>query len=410
MSIEFLCLYFQLVILAAIFMVMLPKRKLFLLRILLCFAISIPVCLFFPRFGLGGLEPGYLIAFALLSITAIVCFEIKTVQAFSYCIVAYAIENCAFHFFAILNVFMGMGSGSPLYFVLNYTISIAIGLVIFFGYVRELQKKSDASLGRIRLAIIAVIVLLITYLLSGFIDSSAFTFYGIIVGHCFGLMCCILALMIIFGWFMQSDLEQENRLMEKLLHSASEQQKYSESSIELINLKYHDLRYHLNREDSLDAGDTAAIAPFAAIARTECDALNVILTERCLYCDKNHIRLTYTADVTGLANLAASDIYALFGNMLDNAIEAVEKFDDAGKRFINLRISVKDRLLCIEEENYCKETPLIIDGLPVTSKANREIHGFGTRSMRFIARKYGGDMTTGCSDGIFRISIVIPLQ
>lgn len=47
------------------------------------------------------------------------------------------------------------------------------------------------------------------------------------------------------------------------------------------------------------------------------------------------------------------------------------------------------------------------DGLPLTKK-NKNYHGFGVKSMRLIAEKYGGKMYASLKDDIFRVDIVWP--
>ena len=43
-------------------------------------------------------------------------------------------------------------------------------------------------------------------------------------------------------------------------------------------------------------------------------------------------------------------------------------------------------------ENYCREIVVFQDGLPVTSKADTAYHGFGVRSIRYLAEKYEGNL------------------
>lgn len=61
-------------------------------------------------------------------------------------------------------------------------------------------------------------------------------------------------------------------------------------------------------------------------------------------------------------------------------------------------------------ENYVAVAPrFTAGGLPETTKGDRANHGFGTRSMRAIAERYGGTLTAGCEGGVFRLDVMIPL-
>ena len=49
------------------------------------------------------------------------------------------------------------------------------------------------------------------------------------------------------------------------------------------------------------------------------------------------------------------------------------------------------------------------DGLPVTTKSNRQYHGFGMKSMRHLATKYGGSLVTSVKDHVFSLQILLPM-
>ena len=51
-------------------------------------------------------------------------------------------------------------------------------------------------------------------------------------------------------------------------------------------------------------------------------ALDVILTEKSLICKQKEIKLTCMADGKQLAFMQTTDLYSIFGNLLNNSIEA----------------------------------------------------------------------------------------
>jgi len=104
-----------------------------------------------------------------------------------------------------------------------------------------------------------------------------------------------------------------------------------------------------------------------------------------------------------------SDIYSLFGNILDNAIDAVSRIDDPEKRMISLTVSDRNGLLLIEEENFCHSPLVFEDGLPITTKSNRDYHGFGMQSIRLLTEKYKGSLKVKQDEGVFRLSIMLPI-
>ena len=107
-----------------------------------------------------------------------------------------------------------------------------------------------------------------------------------------------------------------------------------------------------------------------------------------------------------LSFLEEGDLYCLFGNLVDNALEAVKDIEEPERRVVNLVVKQKDGLLLVQEENYFDGTLVFRDGLPVTTKEDKDYHGFGMRSLRLIARKYGGELTAFAKGDVFHLNII----
>lgn len=103
------------------------------------------------------------------------------------------------------------------------------------------------------------------------------------------------------------------------------------------------------------------------------------------------------------------DICSLFGNALDNAIECELKQPDKSKRMIHLSLSSQKQFLLLQVENFCPDMPVFRNGLPVTTKPDRENHGFGVKSIQSIARKYGGSTSFQVNNGWFVLKVLLPL-
>ena len=144
--------------------------------------------------------------------------------------------------------------------------------------------------------------------------------------------------------------------------------------------------------------------------KTGNEILDVLLTEKSLICEQEGITWTCVADGRQLSFLDPIDLYTLFGHALDNAIENVRKLPQVEQRVISLTVFEKPGLSIIQLENYYKGQLQFRDGLPVTSKADREEHGFGMRSIRNLAEKYGGTISIDTENSIFLLSITLPHQ
>ena len=76
------------------------------------------------------------------------------------------------------------------------------------------------------------------------------------------------------------------------------------------------------------------------------------------------------------------------------------------KRFVNLSVKKVNGFTRIETSNCTQSAPVFENGLPVTTKTDRDAHGYGMKSIRLICRKYGGEMTVSAADGLFTVTII----
>ena len=130
--------------------------------------------------------------------------------------------------------------------------------------------------------------------------------------------------------------------------------------------------------------------------------------DKLLYCQEHEIKLTCVGDGEKLSVLDTMDIYALFGNALDNAIESVMGETQRERRIVSFRIGSRGDFISIHFENYLGHPVKLSKGLPVTTKADRQYHGFGMLSIRHIVQKYNGSMSVRTDDNLFRLDILIP--
>ena len=138
-------------------------------------------------------------------------------------------------------------------------------------------------------------------------------------------------------------------------------------------------------------------------------ALDTVLMEKGLFCQNHNIQLTCMADGLKLDFMKVEDIYAIFGNALDNAIGEVMELEDPLKKIVSLKMLTQKSIVMIQIQNYYKKELRFEDGLPVTTKKNKWQHGFGMKSIRFTAEKYNGTITVRAEKGIFTLQILIPM-
>lgn len=113
---------------------------------------------------------------------------------------------------------------------------------------------------------------------------------------------------------------------------------------------------------------------------------------------------------TGLSSLSSFClVLSLVGNAPDNAFTAVAAISEPQKRVISLKMITQNNILVIQIQNYYETAHRFEQGLPVITKHDRREHGYGMKSIRHIAKKYGGTITVDAKNQIFTLQILIPL-
>ena len=143
----------------------------------------------------------------------------------------------------------------------------------------------------------------------------------------------------------------------------SQHQEYlaSKENIESIGRLAHDLKHQIAAlRAEVDPEHAAAgfeqleasVAQVSAQQHSGNPVLDVILTTKMRTCADRGITLTAVADGKLLEGMSSMDIASLFGNALDNAIEATSKLPDPQQRLIRLALYGQGQFTVIRVENY----------------------------------------------------------
>ena len=200
----------------------------------------------------------------------------------------------------------------------------------------------------------------------------------------------------------------------------SQHQEYlaSKENIESIGRLAHDLKHQIAAlRAEVDPEHAAAgfeqleasVAQASAQQHSGNPVLDVILTTKMRTCADRGITLTAVADGKLLKGMSSMDIASLFGNALDNAIEATSKLPDPQQRLIRLALYGQGQFTVIRVENYY-DSALTKDstGALRTTKRDSSRHGFGVKSIRHIAMQYGGEVTIRTEDHWFVLTVLLP--
>lgn len=230
---------------------------------------------------------------------------------------------------------------------------------------------------------------------------------------------CATMLYLQYTLFSKSAIKQELAILNRLWYEQKEQYRLTRENIAIINRKCHDLKHQIaamrtvmnreNQEKYLEEIENS-VRIYDAIFKTGNEVLDTVLTEKSLYCEANNIRITCVADGRQLSFIDPVDLYTILGNALDNAIESVERLKDPEMRMIDVLICAERQFLILQITNPLAEPLRFEDGLPVSTKPHDGYHGFGLKSIRHTAGKYGGYTTVRTDGGQFRLKMLIPLE
>ena len=117
-----------------------------------------------------------------------------------------------------------------------------------------------------------------------------------------------------------------------------------------------------------------AIEVYDTDFKTGNEALDIVLMEKGLLCQREKVRMTCLVNGVHLNGMKQATSTPFFCNALENAMESVEALNERGA--ISITELCRDDFFVIRIENFFSGKMEFQDGLPVTRK-DRGYHGFG---------------------------------
>lgn len=230
------------------------------------------------------------------------------------------------------------------------------------------------------------------------------------------ILCCVAGLCVQYGFVALKGETDERMMLERMMRQEARQYAIAQESIDLINMKAHDLKHQVARIRATGTTDDGELDDIERVVDRYEDSVNsgnrdldVVLTQKQLVCRRNGIAMTIIADGDALSFMRPADVAALFGNLVDNAIEHELTIVPASRRSVAVSVRGVGEMTAIRVENTCDRMPRLgADGLPVSSKGDDRYHGFGLRSVRYIVRRYGGTLAVSGEGGLFVVAAMLP--
>lgn len=317
-------------------------------------------------------------------------------------------------------VLRSMGIGGQLsaigYMVVIYAVIYGMaGITI----VRYMPENGVYQVGPRQLSS-ALFLLIVFEILFGFLRSGGGIPYpDVRVWNILLIQCyCVLILYLQNTLFKKSAMKQELDILNQLWHQQKEQYELSQETITLINRKCHDLKHQIAAMRAITSPEERdkylrevedSVQIYDSIVKTGNEVLDTVLTEKSLFCTASSIKINCIADGRQMDIFDPVDLYTVFGNAIDNAIESVKQLENQEMRMIDVLVYVRKQFLIINIMNPLGRR-LEFDGdLPVSTKARNGYHGFGLKSIRYTVEKYNGFMKIDTEENIFSLKILIPI-
>ncbi len=238
--------------------------------------------------------------------------------------------------------------------------------------------------------------------------GESFAIYPLCIAAIFSSLGCV-CLVARLGDAMQAACQLERLKMQQNYYRGKMKEE------ERVRSVYHDMKNHLlvleksqGQEDAKQMAKElrAQIAGYEDYARTGNEFLDIILKDKAEKAREQHVDFSAMVDFHGIGFIEPLDLSTIFGNGLDNAMEADGKLPE-GQRAILLKAGRVQDFISIRIENPC--VPEEGTGNRRTSKADRFLHGFGILNMKKAAEKYGGQLVVKQEKEKFVLKILIPI-
>lgn len=303
-------------------------------------------------------------------------------------------------------------------------IAVSVSTVYLGCYLLFVRRIRKSGLGDVQdRRMLAVLVVVITVVIifdmaNKELEKQAVSLEVLLVLRMVHATVCLFVLFTEYEMLYSRSLEERVALSRRMAAERERQWRLSQENREAIDVKCHDIRHqirlladsagaHVDQEFLADLAREVDV--YDSLMDTGNEALDTILSEKALICEREAIELSCIADGAALGFMRPPEVYAFFGNALDNAMQATRRVDDPERRSISLVVRRVGELVSIHMENYFVGELTFEHGLPKTTQSGPG-HGLGTHSMRGIVERYGGTLALSTRGNVFTLDALIPIE
>lgn len=371
-----------------------------------------------PLRGLGH-SAQILVLFLLFLLAYRTCYVVSEVEGIYMSSLALIVYKLSWNFFKaggsllqVSKVPIIWSQYSPIGSLVSYLVYGLVCLLCCRIY-RVAVKEPTLHSPRGPLVTLAFLFLLFQMIL----EYCGIVFTGTSAARFLYYFCALLYTIVNFAALVMiaqlDSFRHENRSMHDFISNKMRYYEMSHDGIVTLQTKCHDLKHQIAAirseagkarfEEYLDELEES-INAYSTVIECGNRTVDIVLTEKNILCMSCGVKFSYMIDGGLFSFLTEREIYSLFGNALDNALEGAMRLADESRRMISLKSNMRGDLVVLQIENTYAGEMTMVDGLPRTTKSENG-HGFGLRSILRIAEKHGGGMSVRAEDGIFKLSV-----
>lgn len=238
-------------------------------------------------------------------------------------------------------------------------------------------------------------VIVISWLSEKYAFTKSELFVIVIISLIDAIMCVVI--FMYYGFLEEKDreikqLEKEQQFVE-LNNSYMQVLEHQNNELQMV---FHDTKHHFMAIENMDNIDdvkayVSKLSPQLEnqnhINISSNKMLDLLLNKYIVICKSKGINFNYDVKTVSLDYIDNSELSILICNILDNAIESAIQ---SKEKTVNLSLKRIGNMDLLSVENSCDTPPKHKDNRLITSKNDKQNHGFGTKIIERHAKQNNG--------------------
>ncbi len=339
---------------------------------------------------------------------SIICFDIKIKKALFYSVLSSAFM-CATELIAIFSISALFNIeltsyNDNIYILLADVLSSKflyfITLLILSGIINKNQKTSKIPLSFYLFPTAVLSSLVMFWYIMTTYQLSKNT---MIVMTCVSVFLFLSTILLFISYHYNAEKEQDLLLLRQESEKLNTDLKYFdilENQNKNLRAYAHDTKNHLSAIRNLNTNPeiemhlskmSKNLVDYSKVCHSGNHTFDVVVDKYVTECNINGLNFEFDIKNNNLSMIEPYDTVTILGNLLDNALEAAKT---SAQKTVTIETDYRNNFSVIIISNSCDTNPILYDKtLPTTTKANKQFHGFGLKSVRNTLKKYNGDIS-----------------